>query len=126
MQIIKDIFVVEDDALIAMLLESMLEEIGYAVTATAGDLQEALVKVETERFDAAILDVSLAGQSALSIAQRLDALGKPYIFATGYGLAPEGAAGSGHPILRKPFQVADLQRAMDNLAELSELPAQRT
>lgn len=117
MTVIKDILLVEDEALIAMLLEEMLADIGYRVCATAADLQAALAAVETTDFDAAILDVSLAGQSSLPVARRLDALGKPYLFATGYGAAPDGAVDYSLPVLKKPFQLNELEVAMKRLAD---------
>lgn len=116
LRVIKDIFIVEDDALIAMLLEDMLGDIGYRVSATAGDLDQALAKAETTEFDAAILDLSLAGRSSLPVAKRLDLRGKPYVFATGYGEPPEGIDERTRPIVKKPFQLSDLQQALRSLA----------
>ncbi len=113
---ISQIFVVEDDALIAMLLEEMLVDLGYRVCANVPDLEQALARAGELDFDAAILDVSLAGQSSLPVARLLDARGKPYIFATGYGSAPEGSGERTLPVLRKPFQMAELEQAMKNLA----------
>jgi CheY-like chemotaxis protein len=110
----KDIFIVEDDALIAMLLEEMLEDLGYRVSANVSDLEQALDAAQNKEFDAAILDVSLAGKSSLPVAKLLEALGKPYVFATGYGSAPEGS-NSSQPILRKPFQLADLEKALKGM-----------
>jgi DNA-binding response OmpR family regulator len=112
----KDIFIVEDDALIAMLLEEMLEDLGYRVSASASvpDLEQALDAVHNKEFDAAILDVSLAGKSSLPIAKLLEALGKPYIFATGYGSAPEGS-NSSQPVLQKPFRLSDLEKALKGM-----------
>lgn len=113
----KDIFVVEDDALIAMLLEDMLADLGYRVCASAPDLERALVAARDADFDAAILDVSLAGQSSLPVAQLLDERGKPYVYATGYGAAPAGSSPSTLPVLQKPFQLSELEQAMKRLTE---------
>ncbi len=59
------ILIVEDDALLAMLLEDMLSELSYEVSGTAARLHEALTLASELVFDAAILDVSLAGESSL-------------------------------------------------------------
>lgn len=114
--IMKDIFIVEDDTLIAMLLEDMLGDLGYRVCASAPDLERALTTAKDSEFDAAILDVSLAGRSSLPVAKLLDERGKPYLYATGYGSAPEGSAGT-LPVLRKPFQLSELEQAMKRLTE---------
>jgi DNA-binding NtrC family response regulator len=115
--IMKDIFIVEDDTLIAMLLEDMLVDLGYRVCASAPDLERALTTARDTEFDAAILDVSLAGQSSLPVAKLLDERGKPYLYATGYGTAPDGSSPSTLPVLQKPFQLSELEQAMKQLTE---------
>ena len=110
------IFIVEDDALIAMLLEEMLSELGYSVSGKAACVDEALTLADSLKFDAAILDVSLAGQSSYPIARALDEKGTPYLFATGYGTLPEGTSGIGLPALTKPYQLNELEAALMALA----------
>lgn len=116
-RIMKDIFIVEDDTLIAMLLEDMLADLGYRVCASAPDLERALTAARDTEFDAAILDVSLAGQSSLPVAKLLDERGKPYLYATGYGTPPDGSRPSTLPVLQKPFQLSELEQAMKRLTE---------
>lgn len=111
----RKILVVEDDALIAMLLEDMLSELDYAVSGLAGDVDNALKLAEGGAFDAAILDVSLAGKSSLPVARLLDEKKKPYIFATGYGALPAGMEGSGRRVLNKPYQLHQLEEALSSL-----------
>ena len=100
--------------LISMLLEEMLGDLGYRVSASAPDLEQALDTSQHKEFDAAILDVSLAGKSSLPVAKLLEGRGKPYIFATGYGSPPEGSS-SNRPVLRKPYQLADLEKALKSM-----------
>lgn len=111
----RKILVVEDDALIAMLLEDMLSELDYDVHGTAADVDGALALAESGGFDAAILDVSLAGKSSLPVAQLLDEKNTPYIFATGYGALPAGMEGSGRRVLNKPYQLHQLEAALASL-----------
>src|SRR5215475_8254313 len=66
----KRILVVEDELMIRMLLEDMLGELGYTVTAEAGRLDEALQAAKTADFDLAILDVNLDGEPASPAARR--------------------------------------------------------
>ena len=68
----KRILVVEDELMIRMLLEDMLGELGYTVTAEAGRLDEALQAAKTADFDLAILDVNLDGQPISPVADALD------------------------------------------------------
>jgi DNA-binding response OmpR family regulator len=113
------ILIVEDDPLIAMLLEDMLSELSYEVAGKAADLDEALALSGSIAFDAAILDVSLAGKSSLPVAQLLDGKGKPYLFATGYGSLPDGMATGKRQVLSKPYQLHQLQAALASLKIMS-------
>jgi DNA-binding response OmpR family regulator len=109
------ILIVEDDALLAMLLEEMLCELSYEVSGTAAGLREALTLAGTLPFDAAILDVSLAGESSLPVARLLDEKGKPYVFATGYGKLPDGVTRADRQVLSKPYQLGQLEAALAGL-----------
>jgi len=120
------ILIIEDDALLAMLLEDMLAELSYEVSGTAARLAEALTLADTLPFDAAILDVSLAGESSLPVAKRLEERGKPFFFATGYGSLPDGVAACGCSVLNKPFQLKQLESALAGLRLGAATFVQRT
>ena len=66
------IIVVEDEMLIAMLLEDMLADLGHQVVAVVPRVNDALVAVEKETFDFAILDVHLSGQPVFPVADASD------------------------------------------------------
>lgn len=104
----KRILVVEDEPLVAMMLQDMLDDIGFDVIGPAMRVEAALVLINTEPLDAAILDVNLGRERSYPVAERLAAMGIPFAFATGYGAAGvewrEGA-----PILCKPFDQQALQ-----------------
>ena len=97
------ILVVEDEMMIAMLVEDMLAELGCAVVGPAHALDTALEFARTElALDAALLDVNLAGQPVFAVADALREKGVPAIFSTGYGDAanfgsPNGAFGGLNP-----------------------------
>ena len=71
----KRVLVVEDEMLIGMLLEDMLADLGHTVCAVVPRLKDALVAVEKETFDLAILDVHLHGESAFPVADALKTRG---------------------------------------------------
>jgi CheY-like chemotaxis protein len=107
------VLVVEDEMMIAMLVEDMLEELGCAVIGPAHALDAALQLAETEsRIDAALLDVNLAGKPVFPVADALRLKGVPAIFSTGYGDAGLREADKGAPVLQKPFRAGDLARAL--------------
>jgi CheY-like chemotaxis protein len=107
------VLIVEDDMMIAMLVEDMLEDLGCVVAATANTLPSA---IETVRgggpFDAAILDVNLDGVAVFPVADILRDSGVPLIFSTGYGDAGLRESDRGCPVLRKPYRVDDLAAAL--------------
>jgi len=108
----KRILVVEDEMIVAMLIEDILMDGGATVVGPAARVAKALDLLGTESVDAALLDVNLAGENTMPVAEELRRRGIPFAFATGYGAAglPEGFATQ--PLLQKPFQERDLQEVM--------------
>lgn len=109
------ILVVEDEMLIGMLLEDMLTDLGHEVAAVVPRLKDALVAVERETYDMAILDVHLHGESAFPVAEALIGKGVPFVFATGYGERGLPETYRGRPVLQKPFAKDDLERVLKTL-----------
>jgi DNA-binding response OmpR family regulator len=116
----KRILVVEDEAIVAMLVEDGLLDAGAKVLGPAASVDEALQLIERAASDgglsAAVLDINLNGEAVSPVADRLTALGVPFLFATGY---VEGCDTGGHtaaPILHKPFDPTSLVAAVDTLA----------
>ena len=119
----KRILVVEDEAIVAMLVEDELTNAGAIVIGPASSVEEALQLIEGTASDgglsAAVLDIHLDGERVSPVADRLAALGVPFLFATGYGV---GCDTGGHdaPILRKLFHPAALITALEALASASQ------
>ena len=118
------ILVVEDEMIVAWLLEDMLADFGCAVIGPAARVGQALAMVEAEAIDAAVLDVNLNGEKSYPVADALTARGVPFVFSTGYqkDAVPNGYRGS--PVLQKPYSASKLR---DTLAKLltSESPGIR-
>jgi CheY-like chemotaxis protein len=107
------VLVVEDETMIAMLVEDMLGDLGCVVVGPAHRLEEALEVVRLEdRIDVALLDVNLAGEPVFTLADALRAKGVPAIFATGYGEVGLRDVDRGAPVLHKPFRIGDLAEAL--------------
>ena len=106
------ILVAEDEALICMLLETILSDAGYEVVA-ASSVEEALGIIDREPVDAAILDINLRGKKVYPVAERLEGNGKPFLFATGGGDALDGFPG--RPWVTKPFRENELLEAVTGL-----------
>ena len=115
----KRVFLVEDEALVAMLVEDMLADEGCTLVASANRLAEALAKA-TDRsveFDLAILDVNLAGEPVFPVAEALAARGIPFAFATGYGAGGLPDAWQSRPTLQKPFTARDIRAVLASMVQ---------
>lgn len=115
----KRVLLVEDEALVAMLIEDELLDAGAHIVGTASSVASALRMIETALGDggisAAILDVNLDGEMVWLVANALDELGVPFVIETGYGL--DGVAGKylATPVLQKPFDPHALIAAVEGL-----------
>lgn len=78
------ILVVEDEALVALMIQNLLVDVGATVVGPAATVVDALALIEVEPIDGAILDYKLSDGTSLPVADALSARGKPFIFASGY------------------------------------------
>jgi CheY-like chemotaxis protein len=109
------VLVVEDEPLVAMLIEDMLADLGCTVAETTDRLEPALRAANESTFDFAMIDVNLAGQPAYPVADRLAARGIPFIFITGYGAGGIDSAYAAAPVLAKPFHTEQFERVVREL-----------
>jgi DNA-binding response OmpR family regulator len=100
--------VVEDETLIAVLIEDTLVGMGCEVVGSSGKLDTALQLAKDKEFDAAILDITIRGGKAYPIAELLVASGIPFAFASGYGEWALPEAFRDRPRLIKPFTLTAL------------------
>jgi CheY-like chemotaxis protein len=108
----KRAFLVEDEGVVALLIESMLDELGYEVIGPVPRLAKALDVARTEIFEIAVLDVNLNGTTSFPIADLLLDKGIPFVFATGYGAPGIPPYLGSHAVLQKPFKIQQLATAI--------------
>ena len=106
------VLIVEDEVMVAMLIEDMLTDLGCVVAGSATTLEDAMRLATVAAFDCALLDVNLRGQPIFPLVDLLRAKGVPFAFATGYGDAELRSADRAAPILSKPFREDDLARVL--------------
>ncbi|HEY6994819.1 MAG TPA: PAS domain S-box protein [Xanthobacteraceae bacterium] len=99
----KRILVIEDEPLVAMELESNLSAAGCEVVGPAGTLEQAKSLVAQANFDAALVDVNLAGRTVEEIAAALTQKNRPFAFVTGYGREALPRGFQDAVVLGKPF-----------------------
>jgi CheY-like chemotaxis protein len=111
----KTALVVEDEAVISMLIEDVLADLGCTDATTIATLQGGLAYLASRKPDFAVLDVNLAGTPSWPIAEALEKAGAPFIFTTGYGAQGVPAQYAGRPVVQKPFTEADIAAALTRL-----------
>lgn len=106
----KRVLVVEDEAIIAAMVEDMLTELGATVVGPASSIKKALVLANTDGIDAAVLDVNIRSERIDPVADALRARQVPVVFATGYGASANGSTSC--PIIEKPYTLEKLESAL--------------
>jgi CheY-like chemotaxis protein len=110
------VLIVEDEMVVAMLIEDMVVELGYEVSGVATQVADAIALVERDSFDLAILDVNLNGKEVFPLADILEGRGIPFMFATAYGRRGIPERFLYHPVIQKPFSSLDLRKALQGLS----------
>ncbi len=111
----RSILIVEDEILVLINIEDALRDHGCTHIASAATVEQALVALDTQSFDAAILDVNLDGRTSHSVADKLSARGIPFVISTGYGQIDLGDSYEHWPVLTKPYPNAALLKALTQL-----------
>ncbi|MES2001778.1 MAG: response regulator [Pseudomonadota bacterium] len=106
------ILIVEDEPLIAMMLEDFVEGLGYQVSATCESVGDALAKVAQGGFDLAILDVHLQGETIWPVAEALRERNVPFVLATGGHVDPPPAEFESVAVLEKPYTIERVESAI--------------
>ena len=115
----RSILIVEDEPLIAMMLEDFIQSLGHEVSGNCDSVGTALKEVEKGAFDAYVLDIGLPGLDGYALARRLRAhasgAAATFIALTGYGSAGDkhrgDEAGFDHYLV-KPADLAELARLL--------------
>jgi DNA-binding response OmpR family regulator len=114
------VLLVEDEYLVASLIEEILEIAGCIVTGPIPRLAQAVDAADRETCDAAVLDVNLAGERIYPVADILSRRNIPFVFVTGYGALPGEYAN--RPRLCKPFKMADLLDTLSDIVKTAPAP----
>ena len=106
------ILVVEDETMIAMMLEDMLVDLGCSV-ALASSIEQALASIRSEALSGVLLDMNMHGQKTVGVAKELVSRSIPFLLVTGYGASTDDPPViQAAPRLQKPFTENNLARRM--------------
>ena len=109
----RSILIVEDESLIAMMLEDFIDSLGHSVAGTEHTVEGALARARAGSFDLAILDVHLHGKSCWPVADVLADRAIPFILATGGHTEEPPERHANAPVLSKPFTLIGIEQAID-------------
>lgn len=113
------VLLVEDELLIAASLEIILEAHGYRILGPVATVAEAMMLLEAERPDMALLDYRLATTTTETLLPLLSQQGVPVCVLSGYGRQQLPASYDNCALLEKPFRTSSLLAALKTLAEQS-------
>lgn len=118
------LLIVEDEALVAMMIHDVMHDAGAQVIGPAVTIERALAEIAGNTIDCALLDVNLAGQRVDRVADELIRRGIPFIFLTGYGQSGIAERFPQIPVVAKPFEDENLlQIVSDMVIALRNRPA---
>jgi CheY-like chemotaxis protein len=104
------VLLVEDEALVAMMIQDSLVEFGFQVIGPISTASGALAAAREKHFDAAVLDINLGDGLVYTVAEILEKRGVPFVFVTGYDADSVDVRFSGVPLLQKPIERDMLQK----------------
>jgi CheY-like chemotaxis protein len=109
--------IVEDEALVALMVEDLLTDFGCQISGSFGAVDDALAYLKDAvapppALDGAVLDVNIGGTMVFPVAERLRAAGIPFVFATGYGALPRHGF-EDVVVLNKPINPVLLKDAVE-------------
>jgi CheY-like chemotaxis protein len=119
------VLVVEDEYLVAALIENILESAGCIVLGPIPRVPEALDAVDHDDYDAAVLDVNLAGERINPVADALSERDVPFMFVTGYGANALPRKYAERPHIGKPFRMAELLGMLSSILKCNDHLAAR-
>jgi|SRR5579872_7414327 len=113
------ILVLDDDALISVMLQDWLDELGHQTLGPAATAAAALALIADAPPDAAILDLSVGQEMSYPVAEALRARRIPFAFATGYGSGGLPPPFADIPVLVKPFDFEAMKAMLTQLLQAS-------
>ena len=111
------VLIIEDEAVIAIEIESALSAAGYTTVGLACTEKQALTKIAGEPWEAAVVDANLHGCGIQQIVVALHERNIPYLLVTGYGRENLPPSVSDAPLIEKPFDPIRLTRAVTGLLD---------
>lgn len=108
----KKILILEDEALVALDLSMQLEDEGYECLGPVAKPEQALAILDDVVPDFAVLDVNLDGTTSVEVARRLEEMGRPFVYVSGYAEGGILEDMPKAPLIEKPLRFEVLNAAI--------------
>ena len=116
------VLLVEDEPLLAMLLEESLSDLGHEPVGAVATVKQAMALLDEESVDCALLDFSLGGtENSVAIAKRLRLIDIPFCYLSGHSTLDSGLGAPDAPMMTKPVAMRDIERALDQMQSLTRV-----
>ncbi len=113
------VLIVEDEPLLAMLLEEIIADLGHEAIGAAANVAQAFALLDNVAVDCALIDFSLGGtDTSIPVAERLQFDGIPFTYLSGHNSLDENAGAPDGPLLTKPASMDAIERALEAMATL--------
>jgi DNA-binding response OmpR family regulator len=112
------VLVIEDEPLIAMMIEDFVDLLGHDIAGTADSVEGALQAIQQTKFDVAILDVHLRDGVCWPVADALTAASKPFVVASGGFVEPPPERHVGARQLSKPFTLDGVRAVLEAMSRV--------
>ncbi len=113
------ILVVEDSPVVAPFTAEVLAELGYQVVGPAPNMAVARELVDSEIFDAAIMDVHIRGERVFPLCEALFARGVPFVLTSGYADWEMPDKWQNAPRLQKPYTIEQVEKVLSTVLNSS-------
>jgi len=106
---LKSVLILEDEALVSMMMEDILRDLGVENVHVFADAASAKTLVSNAQLDCAVLDVQVRDGDSAEIADILLLRDIPFVFSTGSGTDALPRRHRHLPLITKPFADDDLR-----------------
>ena len=113
------VLVVEDEALVGIMIQECMTELGFQIVGPVCTASDALAAAKDGDFDAAILDINLGDGMVYQVAEILARRHVPFVFVTGYDADSVDSRFREIPVLQKPVEREMLQKLFAQGADSS-------
>ncbi len=113
------VLVVEDEALVGIMIQECLTELGFQIVGPVCSASDALQAAKDGDFDAAILDINLGDGMVYQVAEILSRRHVPFVFVTGYDADSVDGRFREIQVLQKPVEREMLQKLFTQAADRS-------